>query len=254
MNLLKNVKLTPVFSGVEQIQEQDKEVKTDTEYNHTEVPKVDSIEASLEEVSDIEEDTKTVPSQEVLIPLDPEARSSRKLEHLPANIFISQIISPDGNMTYRVYLTSSINKVLPYVIQFLENVPENCEVILILSSMNICKLGVATLLSTMASCKAKITTHANSITSLTDMAVWASGNTLTVSEVAFIILRNMCTGTSGNVEDVKVHLEMIERIQDRIKNLLLSKNIITEEESISIFEDNKVAFFTGTELKRRLAE
>ena len=254
MNLLKNVKLTPVSLGVAKRLAEYEEEKNDIVNDSTEVPITDEIVPSIEVVPSVEKTTESLPSQEVLIPLDPEARSSRKPEHIPANIYISHMISSEDVVTYRIYLTSAINKVLPYVIQFIENAPEDCKIILILSSMNIDRLGVGALLSTIAACKATITTHLNSTTSLADMAVWASGDTLTVSEVAFVLLRNLCTGTSGNIEDMKVHLKLIERTQARIKTLLLSKSIITEEEAISIFEDNKVAFLTGTALQKRIIE
>ena len=259
MNLLKNVKLMPISTALEPIQEEVEELKPETVYDSTESIKTDDIEADTvitpqtEVIETIPTKSESVvPSQELLMPLDPEGRTSRKPDHIPPNIFVSYSLV-ENVMTYRMYLTNATDKVLPYILKFLENVPADCKVILILSGMNINKLGVSALLSTMSACKAHITTHANNVTSLTDFAVWASGDTITVSNIAFVLLRNMCTGSAGNLEDLKIHLQVLKRIQARIRALLVLKNIITEDEAVAVFDDNKIQLFTGTELQRRLS-
>ena len=235
MDLLKNVKLCPIVPTDTKVVSEEDIKKTDTQYESTDVVKTVP-KTSKSEESNIEVST------EILIPLDPKFSSKMKPDHLPHNIYVSQSTEGEAdNLIYKyyVYLNHKSNSSLTFLLNLLEMVNERCIVTLELDNLYINGLDGLSLLSTMTACKAKIIVVGNTITNLMDLAIFATANEQITSKLSYIILTNLKGGAGGNLGDMLVDIEYVKSMEDRIKQLLLSKKMITEEQATEVFTNNK---------------
>jgi len=246
MNIIDDIDLTSIESLKPKVLNGKKEEEG--------IPKGDFLELSKRWEEDFLLENELIPAMEDLTPLDPTYGALSKIEQIPANVFVSQTISADKKLTFRLYLNRKSMTFLPFILHLLETVPKNSNLIIEITSMGTNGLGVLALLSSIKACKAKVTTHANALLSLSDIAIWASGDILTWSSVVFIILKNSMAAAGGNINDITVHNKMLLKVETKIKNLLITKKIITKAQAKEVFEENAVVLIPASALNERIGK
>ena len=131
-------------------------------------------------------------------------------------------------------------------------VDENTDVLILINSPGGNVATMRTLLSAMAACKAKITTHITGIAASCGAITWLYGDTLTMSESARVMFHGSSHhGVSGNTVQLAESLEAHAQLMKELMQPALDKNILTEAEFTEMVENKTDIYLSKSDLQQK---
>ena len=110
------------------------------------------------------------------------------------------------------------------------------------------------LLSAIDRCKASVTTHAGALTTISDVAVWLSGDVLKYSKkMSFIMIRQPLTGFEGDIADYESKVARAKESWKEFSGYVAARNLFTKSELATMYDSRGMLFLSGKELEARVA-
>lgn len=113
-------------------------------------------------------------------------------------------------------------------------------------------LDTINLLSAINRCKAHVVTRAGCLSSLSDIAVWLSGDERHMSPMGWVVVRQPSTGFAGSVTDMGDRDEANKAQIKQFTDFIVKTGFLTDAEIKRIIDDQDVVGFSYDELDARI--
>lgn len=187
---------------------------------------------------------------------DEDQKDGEQKRHIPC--YLSKKIKADGSSSIKIILTGAFKCFISVINTILLTANENDEVHILIDA----EPGPDTeyddqyrsLLNSIRKCKGQVTTSAGFLCSMPRVALWLSGDIVTISKIGWIRLEqlplNASRGSAANIEELtKDTIEMMREFG----KFIIDRGFITKDECQQMFEQKDILSFFGDSLMKRVA-
>jgi len=175
----------------------------------------------------------------------------------PCPCYMSRDIRSDGSSLIRIILTGQFVIHTPKYVAVLDAATERDAVHITIdaeTAIGVQATPYRALLSACCRCKAHLTTYAGSLCSMPRVALWLTGDRVTISKIGWIRLEQLCSGAIGNTADIENALNEAKTTWSEFRDYIVSRGLFTAEEMDGMYTHRSILTLFGKDLQTKVEQ